>query len=128
MTESLIKANISMALGQYNSAIKYFKAYMDEEPHTPISREVLNLLSEACNKISNDKRICIRELETYLTSIDDSDRERIVAITSLLDETRNDLITICTKVIYIIDNNLLNNVEEIRQKVLIYNMKGVYYR
>jgi len=128
MSNSLIKANTSMALGQYNSAIKYFKAYMDELPHIPLSKEEFNLLSEAYNHLSNDKRNCIRELEAYLESLQDSDLERIVAIASLLDETRNDLISICTEVVNIIDNNLLNKVEEIREKVLIYNMKGVYCR
>jgi len=125
---NLIKAKTSMALGQYNSAIKYFKEYMDENPHIPFSKEVFNLLSEAYNNLSNDKRNCIRELEAYLESIQDSDRERILAITSLLDETKSDLILICTEVVTIIDNNLLTKVEGVREKVLIYNMKGVYYR
>jgi len=123
-----MKANTSMALGQYNTAIKYFKAYMDENPHIPLSKEVFNQLSEAYNNLSNDKRNCIRELESYLGSLLDSDQERIVAITSLLDETRNDLISICTEVVNIINNNLLLYVKEIREKVLIYNMKGIYCR
>ncbi|CAH1737948.1 unnamed protein product [Aphis gossypii] len=117
-----------MALGQYNNVIKYFKAYMDEEPHIPLSKEVFKLLLKACNKLSNDNRTYIRELEAYLKSLLDSDRERIIAITSLLDETRNDLIAICTEVVNIINTNLLKNVEEMREKVLIYNMKGDYYR
>ncbi|CAI6344844.1 unnamed protein product [Macrosiphum euphorbiae] len=128
MSNSLIKANTSMALGQYNSAIKYFKAYLDELPDIPLIKEVFNLLSEAYNHLSYDKRNCIRELEAYLESLQDSDLERIEAITSLLDETRNDLISICTEVVNIIDNHLLEKVEGIREKVLIYNMKGDYYR
>jgi len=74
MSNSLIKANTSMALGQYSSAIKYFKAYMDESPRVPLSKEVFKLLSEAYNNLSNDKRNCIRELEAYLESLQDSDR------------------------------------------------------
>ncbi|XP_060867555.1 14-3-3 protein gamma-like [Metopolophium dirhodum] len=128
MSNSLIKANTSMALGQYNSAIRYFKAYMDESPHIPLSKEVFNLLSEAYSNLSSDKRNCIRELEAYLESLQDSDLERIEAIASLLDETRNDLISICTEVVNIIDNHLLEKVKEIGVKVLIYNMKGNYYR
>jgi len=124
---SLIKVNTSMALGQYNSAIKYFKAYMDEFPHIPLSKEVFYLLSEAYNHLSNNKRYCIRELEAYMESLQNSDQECIVAIASLLDETRNDLISICTEVVDIIDYNLLNKVEGTREKVLFYNMKGVYY-
>ncbi|XP_026807391.1 14-3-3 protein gamma-like [Rhopalosiphum maidis] len=128
MSDSLIKANTLMALGEYNSAIQYYKAYMDEEPHIPLSKEVLKLLSVAYNKLSNDNRYYIRELEAYLESLQGGDQERTEVITSLLDEIRNDLIAICTEVINIIDNNLLKNVKEIREKVLIYNMKGVYYR
>jgi len=128
MSNSLIKANTSMALGQYNRAIKYFKAYMDEFPDIPLIKEVFNLLSEAYNHLSYDKRNCIRELEAYLESLQDSDLGRIEAIASLLDETRNDLISICTEVVNIIDNHLLEKVEGIREKVLIYNMKGDYYR
>ncbi|KAE9542944.1 hypothetical protein AGLY_002855 [Aphis glycines] len=128
MNDYLIKAITLMALGQYNNVIKYFKAYMDEKSHIPLSKEVFKLLLKACNKLSNDNRTYIRELEAYLKSLLDSDRERIVAITSLLDETRNDLIAICTEVVNIINTNLLKNVEEMREKVLIYNMKGDYYR
>jgi len=128
MSNSLIKANTLMALGEYNSAIKYFKAYMDEEPHIPLSKEVLQVLSKAYNKLSNDNRYYIRELEAYLESLQGGNQERIEAITSLLDETRNDLIAICTEVVNIIDNNLIKNMNETRERVLIYNMKGVYYR
>jgi len=118
-----------MALGQYSTAAKYFKAYMDENPHIPLNKEVLNQLYEAYNNLSNDKRNCICELESYLELLQDSDdQERIVAVTSLLDETRNDLNSICTEIINIINNNLLVYVEEIREKVLIYNMKGIYCR
>lgn len=128
MSKSLIKANTLMAFGQYNSAIKYFKAYMDEEPYLPLSKEVLNLLSEAYNKLSEDKRNCIRGLEAYIESLEDSDRDCKIAITSLLHENRNDLIAICTEIVDIINNNLLRYVEGIREKVSIYNMKGDYCR
>lgn len=128
MNDCLIKAITLMALGQYNNVIKYFKEYMDKKPHIPFNKEVFKLLLKVCNKLLNDNRTYIRELEAYLKSLQDSDRERIVAITSLLDETRNDLIAICTEVVNIINTNLLRNVEEMREKVLIYNMKGDYYR
>lgn len=128
MSVSLLKANTSMVLGQYNIAVKYFKAYMDENPHIPLNKEVLNQLYEAYNHLSNDKRNCIRELESYLELLQDSDQERIEAITSLLYETKNDLISICTEVVNIINKNLLVYVEEIPEKVLIYNMKGIYCR
>jgi len=128
MSDSLIKAYTSMALGQYDSAIRYFKAYMDKLPYVPLSKEVFSLLSEAYNNLSYDKRNCIRELEAYLESLQESDLERIEAIASLLDEAKNDLISICTEAINIIDNHLLETVKEIGVKVLIYNMKGNYYR
>ncbi|KAF0748338.1 14-3-3 protein sigma-like [Aphis craccivora] len=128
MNDNLIKAITFMALGQYNNVIKYFKAYMEEEPRIPLRKEVFKLLFRVCNKLSNDNRTYIRELEAYLKSLQDNDRERIVAITSLLDETRNDLIAICAEVVNIINTNLLKNVEEMREKVLIYNMKGDLYR
>ncbi|XP_025193506.1 14-3-3 protein beta/alpha-B-like [Melanaphis sacchari] len=128
MNDSLIKAYTLMALGQYTNAIKYFKSYMNEEPNIPLSKEAFKLLSKAYNKLTNYNRNYIRELEAYLESLRDSDQERIVAITSLLDETRKDLIVICTEVVNIINNNLLKNVVEIREKVLIYNMKGDYCR
>ncbi|XP_015368580.1 PREDICTED: 14-3-3 protein zeta-like [Diuraphis noxia] len=128
MNVSLMKAKTSMALGQYKTATKYFKAYIDENPHIPLNKEVLNQLHEAYNHLSNDKLKCVLELESYLELLQDSDQERIVAITSLLDETRNDLIAICTEVVNIVNTSLLVNVEDIREKVLIYNMKGLYCR
>lgn len=124
---NLLKAKTSISFKQYDSAIEYFKTYMNENPDVALNKEELNSLSKAYKYILNEKRSCIRKVKTY-SEFEIKSEEYKMALSSLVNEMRNKCISICTEVIDIINENLLQNVKNIREKVLIYKMKGDYNR
>lgn len=126
---NLIKAKTSMFLCQYNSAVTYFKSYMDENPSMPFNKDELNLITEAYNNLLDVKRNCIMQLNAYIIETLENDTEEYrLALFSMLDEKQKDFIDICIEIIDIINNNLLQNVEDIQEKVFLYKMKGDYSR
>lgn len=125
---NLLKAKTALDFSQYKCVLKYFKKYLDEEPHMPVSLDDLNMLEEAYKCVSDEKRSIIRELGEYLGTLEESDENYANAAYSMQNDLKNDLNTICTEIIDIIDSKLLKQVIEMREKALVYKMKGDYYR
>lgn len=125
---TLIKAKRAMALGQYTRAIKYFKAYMHDEPQAPLNEEELTVLSEACKNVLDKKRYNMWKQKAYIESLEVKDEEFMMSVSLMFDKSRNDMIAFCADVIDVINGNLILNCVETRESVLIYMMKGDYYR
>lgn len=116
-----------MAVEQYTDTIKYFKEYMAKEPQAPLDVDELDQLSEAYDYLANEKYIRMRDLENCLESSDKNVRNE-ETLRTMLNETRHDLMNICTEVSDMISGNLLPNVEGVLERALIYKMKAYFSR
>lgn len=127
-SSTLIKAKRAMVLGQYTRAIKYFKVDMHNEPQMPLNEEELIVLSEACKNVLDKKRYNMWKMKAYIESLEVKDEEFMMSVSLMFDKSRNDMIGFCNGVIDAINGNLILNCVETRERVLIYMMKGDYYR
>lgn len=115
-----------MSRKQYDSAVKYFRAHVYENPNAPLSVEELSSLSEAYNCLLPGTRDRAGEVKSYFEGPEmKADECGDGDVTSTLDDARGEtVVDVCTEIVAMIDENLLRNARETREKVFVHKMKG----
>jgi len=116
-------AKLAEQAERYDEMVDHMKAVaqMPQE----LSVEERNLLSVAYKNVIGSRRASWR----VVSSIEQKgDSERIELIQEYRNKIEQELVTICTDILEIIDNELIPNSTSDEGRVFYYKMKGDYYR
>jgi len=120
--QCIYMAKLAEQAERYDEMIVFMKrvAKMTEE----LSVEQRNLLSVAYKNVIGSRRASWR----VVSSIEQKNGDRAEMITTYREKIEEELETICSEILAIIDSDLIPNSSKQEGKVFYYKMKGDYYR